>query len=139
MDENVEIIGKKIIKDYILAFNNRDNYEMANLFNFPHIRFANESVSVISKNEYLQNQDKVTQLLKDEKWHHTDIKSIETIQSSPSKGHFKIHFLRFDVDGNITHDFKTLWIATKIKNHWGIQFRSSFLTSKAATFGKNLD
>ena len=30
--ENVEIIGKKIIKDYILAFNNRDNYEMANLF-----------------------------------------------------------------------------------------------------------
>jgi len=31
-----------------------------------------------------------------------------------------------------------LWIVTKINNHWGVQFRSSFLTSKAATFGKKL-
>ena len=50
-----------------------------------------------------------------------------------------IHFLRFNIEGNVTHDFKTLWILTKIKKHWGIQFRSSFLTSKAATFGKNID
>jgi hypothetical protein len=139
MNENIILIGKKVIEDYIFAFNNRNPDGMANLFNFPHIRFANDTVSIISKDEYLENQDKVTKLLKKEKWHHTEIKSIESIQSGPSKSHFMIHFLRFNIEGNVTHDFKTLWILTKIKKHWGIQFRSIFLTSKAATFGKNID
>ena len=37
---------------------------MADLFNFPHVRFANDNVSIISKSEYLANQEKVTKLLK---------------------------------------------------------------------------
>jgi hypothetical protein len=138
MEDNVELIGKKVIKDYIDAFNSRDSKKMANLFNFPHVRFANDSVSVISKQEYLENQDNVTQLLKNENWDHTKIKSIENIQSSSSKVHFVIHFLRLNKNSNIIHDFKTLWIITKLKKHWGVQFRSSFLKSKAATFGKKI-
>ena len=138
MEDNVEFIGKKVIEDYIDAFNSRDSKKMANLFNFPHVRFANDSVSVISKQEYLENQDNVTQLLKNENWDHTKIKSIENIQSSSSKVHFVIHFLRLNKNSNIIHDFKTLWIITKLKKHWGVQFRSSFLKSKAATFGKKI-
>ena len=84
--------------------------------------------------EYLANQEKVTKLLKKENWHHTEIKEIKIIQSSEAKVHFVIHFVRLDKDSKVTHDFKTLWIVTKINNHWGVQFRSSFLTSKAATF-----
>jgi hypothetical protein len=139
MNKNILPICKKVLEDYIFAFNMRDYEGMANLFNFPHIRFANDNVSIISKDEYLKNQDNVTKLLKNENWHHTDIKNIKSIQSGQSKCHFECHFLRLDIEGNITHDFKTLWIVTKVKGHWGIQFRSSFLTSKAATFGKTIN
>ena len=138
MLKNVELIGKNVIEDYIKAFNERDSIKMADLFNFPHVRFANDNVSVISKSEYLANQEKVTKLLKKENWHHTEIKEIKNIQSSETKVHFVIHFLRLDKDSKVTHDFKTLWIVTKINNHWGVQFRSSFLISKAATVGKKL-
>ena len=138
MNENTETIGINVIKNYIKAFNERNSNKMADLFNFPHVRFANDSVSVISRSEYLSNQDKVTRLLKEENWHHTEIKDIQNIQSNETKAHFIIQVLRLDKDNNVIHDFKTLWIVTKINNHWGVQFRSSFLTSKAATFGKKL-
>ena len=138
MKENVELIGKNVIENYIEAFNERNSNKMADLFNFPHVRFANDSVSVISKSEYLNNQDKVTKLLKDEKWHHTEILDIKNIQSNDTKVHFIIHFLRLDKNNSIIHNFKTLWIVTKVNDHWGVQFRSSFLTSKAATFGKKI-
>ena len=58
MKENTETIGIKVIKNYIKAFNERNSNKMADLFNFPHVRFANDSVSVISRSEYLNNQDK---------------------------------------------------------------------------------
>ena len=138
MKENIETIGIKVIKNYIKAFNEGNSDKMADLFNFPHVRFANDSVSVISRSEYLNNQDKVTRLLKEENWHHTEIIDIQNIQSNETKGHFIIHFLRLDKDNNVIHDFKTLWIVTKVNKHWGVQFRSSFLMSKAATFGKKM-
>ena len=138
MKTKVEIICEQVIKDYIKAFNERNCLKMADLFNFPHVRFANDSVSVITKSEYLKNQDKVTELLINENWDHTEIKDIKHIQSNDTKAHFIIHFLRLDKDKNIIHDFKTFWIVTNINSHWGIQFRSSCLTSIAATFGKKI-
>ena len=138
MEENSEQIGKEIIINYINAFNNRDYIAMADLFNFPHIRFANEKVGVMSREEYLKSQNKVSELLHEEGWYHTQIKKIETIQNGPSKSHYKIHFIRYDKNNKIIHDFTTLWIVTKLDDHWGIQFRSSFLISNAATFGKSI-
>ena len=139
MEENSEQIGKEVIINYINAFNNRDYIAMADLFNFPHIRFAIEKVGVISREEYLKSQNKVSELLHEEGWDHTQIKKIETIQNGPSKSHYKIHFIRYDKNNKIIHDFATLWIVTKLDDHWGIQFRSSFLISNAATFGKSID
>ena len=139
MEENSEQIGKEVIINYLNAFNNRDYIAMADLFNFPHIRFANEKVGVMSREEYLKSQNKVSELLHEEGWDHTQIKKIETIQNGPSKSHYKIHFIRYDKNNKIIHDFTTLWIVTKLDDHWGIQFRSSFLISNAATFGKSID
>ena len=64
MNENLILIGKKFIENYIFSFDNRDADGMTNLFNITHIRFANNNVSIISKNEYLESQYKVTKLLK---------------------------------------------------------------------------
>ena len=138
LKSKAEIIGIQVIKDYIKAFNERNSLKMADLFNFPHVRFANDSVSVITKSEYLENQDKVTKLLMNENWDHTEIKDIQHIQSNDTKAHFIIHFLRLDKNNKVIHDFETFWIITNFNSHWGIQFRSSFLTSMAATFGKKI-
>jgi len=77
MEENSEQIGKEIIINYINAFNNRDYIAMADLFNFPHIRFANKKVGVISREEYLKSQNKVSELLHEEGWDHTQIKKLK--------------------------------------------------------------
>ena len=96
MKENVEMIGINVIKNYIKAFNERNSNDMANLFNFPHVRFANDNVSVISKSEYLANQDKVTKLLKEENWHHTEIADIKNIQRRIRRYKFEIQELEDD-------------------------------------------
>ena len=47
--------------------------------------------------------------------------------SSDDKVHLTIHQSRRDKENREYHNFVTLWIVTKIKGKWGIQFRSSFL------------
>ena len=62
MKTKTEIICEQVIKDYIKAFNERNSLKMAELFNFPHVRFANDSVSVITKSEYLKNHFRIALL-----------------------------------------------------------------------------
>tara|TARA_B100001540_G_scaffold153457_1_gene135869 strand:+ start:498 stop:929 length:432 start_codon:yes stop_codon:yes gene_type:complete len=133
-----EKIGIQIIEKFISAFNARQYQLMSDLLNYPHIRFANGKAWILSKEEFLKSQQNVTKLLNKEDWSHTEIKNIETINSGEEKSHFKVHFIRFNSKNNEIHDFESLWIITKVKGKWGIQFRSTFLNSPAATFGSEI-
>jgi len=76
---------------------------------------------------FLKGFDKQTDDLEKEGWGKTITLDIKAIQSSDDKVHLTIHQSRRDKENREYHNFVTLWIVTKIKGKWGIQFRSSFL------------
>ena len=65
-------------------------------------------------------------MIKQEGWDYSTLDVAEAIQSSDDKVHLKIKFSRYKADRTkyVTH--QAFYVVTKIDNHWGIQFRSSF-------------
>ena len=48
------------------------------------------------------------------------------------KVHLAINYARCRADGTEYYAFPSLWIFTRIDGHWGVQFRSSFLSGPGA-------
>ena len=53
--------------------------------------------------------------------------SISVVHASNDKVHMSLAIDRCHEDGTVYNQFDTLWIATLQDEHWGIQFRSSYL------------
>jgi hypothetical protein len=130
--------AKRVVESYIEGFNNRDMQGMADAFNFPHVRLAKGNfVTIPDAQSLIASQQKVTAMLRDEGWHHTTLETLEVVQAGPDKVHAALQFTRRKEDDSILHAFETLWIVTRnASDHWGIQFRSSYLLSDAATLGR---
>ena len=113
---------------FVEAFNAQDHESLANTLNYPHVRLANEKfVRIETYDEFVARSHKGAEYLAAEGWHHTIIESIDVIHSSEDKVHMALGIDRCRKDGTVYNHFDTLWIATLQNNHWGIQFRSSFL------------
>jgi hypothetical protein len=122
------------VERYLDGFNKRDANIMADGFNFPHVRLAKgQFVSIPDAQTFINTQAQVTELLRAEGWDHMTKESMSIVQSGPGKVHLAVHMVRRNSSGQPIHDFNSLWIVTEHEDHWGVQFRSSFLTSSAAT------
>ena len=118
--------GKEAVRAFIDAFNQLDSSEMANAFNFPHIRFAGGKFAVFaSREDFVQRFDANKTALQAEGWHHTVIESLEVVHAVPEKVHLAVEYTRRHADDSVYSRFNSLWIATLQNGHWGIQFRSS--------------
>ena len=113
------------------GFNKRDKKICTEFLHFPHIRLWENKFSVFSEEEFLEGFDEQTKKLKSEGWNHTITLDIKPIQSSKNKVHLLLHQSRRNKKNQEYHNFKTLWILTKINGKWGIQFRSSFLEASS--------
>ena len=112
------------------AFNSRDADAMIDEMHFPHIRLAgNEFQTWVTAEDFRDPQDQMTKLLLDEGWYVTVTKSITAVHSSDQKVHLVIRQSRQRKDGTEYNGFDTMWVFTKIKGKWGVQFRSSFLAN----------
>jgi hypothetical protein len=135
--ESSERAAKAAVEAYIEGFNARDAARMADAFNFPHIRLAKGRFTIIdSREQFIERQDAVTALLVEEGWDHTVLESIAIVHAGADKVHLGIEYTRRSSDGIAYTRFETLWIATSLDGHWGVQFRSSFLTSDASTLAE---
>ena len=131
-----EEAAQAAVRAYIDAFNARDANGMADAFNFPHVRLAKGQFTHIeTRGVFVGRQAEVTHLLAEEGWDHTVIESMSVIHASADKVHLNLEYTRRHADGTPYERFKTLWIGTLLDGHWGIQFRSSYLTSNASTLG----
>jgi len=83
----------------------------------------------------VERQDDITRRLVEEGWDRTVVESIAVVHESEDKVHIDIEHTRRRADGAPYTRFRTLWVATCQDAHWGIQFRSSDLTSDASTLG----
>lgn len=126
--------GMNAARAFIDAFNAQDHETLAATINYPHVRLANgRFVTVESAEEFVARSAKGAQLLEAEGWDHTVLLGVEVIHEGPEKVHLALSIDRCHADGEVYNHFETLWIATLVNDHWGIQFRSSYLTSPTGT------
>ncbi len=118
----------QVTNDFIDAFNKQDVEALAATLNYPHIRLANGRFFTFESAEhFLELNRNASERLAAEGWDHTVLESVEVVHDGPEKIHLALVNSRRHADGAVYNRFKTLWIATLVDGHWGIQFRSSFL------------
>lgn len=120
------------------AFNARDHQRLAASLNYPHIRLANGVFRTTdSHDDFVTASRGNTSRLAEEGWHHTELHRIDIVQTgavteadqaAATKVHLALIIDRCRADGSVYNRFRSLWITTKLDGHWGIQFRSSYLT-----------
>lgn len=108
---------------FMAAFNTRDLKAWEATFNFPHVRFASGTVTVLQPGQQTADMFSTGAL---SNWHHSEWARREVIHAGPDKVHINTRFNRYRKDGSPIGGFDSIYIVTKLGDHWGIQARSSF-------------
>ncbi|WP_431198823.1 hypothetical protein ACRQ5D_32685 [Mucilaginibacter sp. P25] len=74
----------------------------------------------------LRDSAKVFGELQKQGWEHSQWDYCNIVQASADKVHVDTRFSRFRADGSLIGYYKSLYILTKEKGRWGIEFRSSY-------------
>ena len=128
MNEATAKAGIAVVHAFIETFNAQDHERHAETLNYPHVRFANGRISTIENAEvFMAGSRRGEDRLHQEGWHHTTVTNVDVIHSGDDKVHLALRNDRCHEDGSVYHSFDTFWVATLVDDHWGIQFRSSFL------------
>ena len=105
------------------AFNARDVEAFEATFNFPSVRLASNTLTVIERG-YHKPELFVTGALSD--WHHSAWERREVIHCGADKVHFDTRFTRYRADGSQIGGFDSIYVVTLEDGHWGVKARSSF-------------
>ena len=108
---------------FMKAFNARDIPAYEATFNFPHVRFASGSVTII--NPGFHKPEMFTRgALAD--WDHSAWARRDVIHAGADKVHIDTRFTRYRKDGSLLGGFDSIYIVTRQDGRWGIQGRSSY-------------
>ena len=120
--------GRQAVYAFIDAFNQQDHPALAASLNYPHIRLARGQFRTVeSASEFAATSEKLETHLRAEGWAYTVVRELDVLHAAPDKVHMTLTIDRCSVDNSVYNTFNTLWIATLQDEHWGIQFRSSYL------------
>ena len=120
--------AKLMAFNFIPAFNAQIHQAFAKTLNYPHIRLAKgEFQTIANQEEFAVLSEQGENWLRNENWDHTLVESMDSIHVGEDKVHLSIKNHRVTKSGDIYNSFETLWIVTLNDQHWGIQFRSSYL------------
>jgi hypothetical protein len=108
---------------FMKAFNARDIPAYEATFNFPHVRFASSTVTVINPG-YHKPEMFTRGALAD--WDHSAWQRRDVIHAGADKVHIDTRFARFRKDGSVIGGFDSIYIVTRVDGRWGIQGRSSY-------------
>lgn len=107
---------------FMAAFNARDLKAWEATFNFPHVRLASGTVTVLRPGD--QKEDVFTAApLAD--WDHSAWARRDVIHAGPDKVHIDTRFNRYRRDGTLISGFDSIYVVTRVNGHWGVQARSS--------------
>lgn len=121
--------AREAARFFIDTFNAQNHELHAKALNYPHIRLANGTFTRLdSENQFAKISAANETRLRSEGWDHTVVRSLEIIHEGDDKVHIAITNDRCHADGTVYKSFETFWIATCLEGHWGIQFRSSYLS-----------
>lgn len=108
---------------FMTAFNARDLPAYEATFNFPHVRFASNTVTIINPGYHKPDMFERGALTE---WDHSAWDRREVIHAGADKVHIDTRFTRYRKDGSVLAGFDSIYIVTRLDGRWGIQGRSSF-------------
>lgn len=120
-----EEAARKAMDNFMATFNSRDVNAWSGSLNFPHVRFASNTVKVFpAAADFIRESQDYAKTLG--AWDHSAWREMKVVQSGPDKVHFAVIFVRYDASGKVIGTFPSLYIVTLLNGHWGVQGRSSY-------------
>ena len=108
---------------FMTAFNARDLPAFEATFNFPSVRLASNTLTIIEAGHH-QPRMFETGPLSD--WRHSAWDRRAVIHAGTDKVHIDTRFTRYRADGSVIGGFDSIYVVTCENGHWGIKARSSF-------------
>lgn len=115
--------AQAVLDAFMTAFNARDVEAFEATFNFPSVRLASNTLTIIEKGFHKPAMF-ATGALAD--WDHSDWARREVIHAGQDKVHIDTRFVRYRRDGSVIGAFDSIYVVTNEKGHWGVKARSSF-------------
>jgi ketosteroid isomerase-like protein len=115
----------RVLDEFMAAFNARDGAAFTATLNYPHVRIASGSVTVVGSPEEHQKAYAARRDLLEADWDHSAWDAREVIHSSDDKVHLAVRFTRYDAAGRALNHYEAIYIVTRVDAHWGVQARSS--------------
>jgi len=113
----------KVLDDFMAAFNARDIEAWQKTFNFPSVRLASNTLSIIDADYHKPEMFSRGALAE---WDHSAWERREVIHAGADKVHFDTRFTRYRADDSVIGGFDSLYVVTCENGHWGVKCRSSF-------------
>ena len=120
------VSARRVMDDFMTAFNARDEAAWAATFNYPHVRFASGAVMISENANAVTDRMDFEGFAKATGWDHSAWDQVEPLDSGKEKVHFKVTFTRYTAKGEKIATYDSLYVVTLVDGHWGIQARSSF-------------
>ena len=105
------------------TFNSRDARKWATSFDFPSVRIASGTTTVLRSPADL---DGTFERLAATGWDHSAWAAREVVQCEATKAHMLTTFVRYRADGSEMSRFQSLYIVEFREGKWGVTGRSSF-------------
>jgi hypothetical protein len=120
---SLEAVAKRVLDEYMDAWNKQDLAAWERTFHFPHYRLASGRMSVLEQ-PGKQDPKRLWQAI--DGWHHSKWDHRKVIHASPDKIHVDTKFTRYRSDGSVIGSYESLYILTREDGRWGVKLRSSF-------------
>jgi hypothetical protein len=111
------------LDDFMAAFNARDLAAWEATFNFPSVRLASNTLTVIEAGFHRPEMFERGAL---SDWDHSAWDRRDVIHAGPDKVHVDTRFTRYRADGSVIGGFDSIYVITRENGHWGVKARSSF-------------
>lgn len=115
-----------VVREYMRAFNARDEVAWAATFNYPHVRVASGTVNVWEDAKAYTDAFDFDAFARRFGWDHSGWDSLEAIQVAADGVNVALDFSRYNAAGEKISTFHTLYLVTRQDGHWGVRARSSF-------------
>lgn len=113
----------KCLDDFMAAFNARDVAAFEATFNFPSIRLASGTLTILHAGDMKPERFTTGALAE---WDHSAWDRRKVIHAGEDKVHIDTRFTRYRKDGSVLGGFDSVYVVTRENGHWGVKARSSF-------------
>src|SRR5271170_2959194 len=108
----------KCLDDFMVAFNARDIEAWQKTFNFPSVRLASNTLTIIDADYHRPEMFGRGALAE---WDRSAWARREVIHAGDDKVHIDTRFVRYRADGSELGAFDSIYVVTREDGHWGVK------------------